>query len=99
MIVGGVNSEKPIAVAAQKRVQSRISEARNEVQFREPSRAFPQQCRGSAGGSPSQVDNHPRLHPRKRGDGWRQVSSVPLLDFGGIRQEATAAHEHAVVTR
>ena len=32
-------------------------------------------------------------------DGWRQVSSVPLLDFGGIRQEATAAHEHAVVTR
>ena len=51
-IVGGVNSEKPVAVAA-----------------------------------------------RKRLDGWRQITSVPLLDFGGIRQEATTAHEHAVVTR
>jgi hypothetical protein len=51
-IVGGVNSEKPIAVSA-----------------------------------------------RKRAGRLATVSSVPLLYFGGIRQEATAAHEHAVVTR
>ena len=58
------------------RVQSRISVARNEVQFRE-GRAFPQ-CSGSAGASPSQVNNHPRLHPSTRRHAAIQLTALPL---------------------